>query len=49
MFAVARYGTNLLKNHGRADSGVHLLVKPFTYRDLAMRIRAIITAKSCLL
>jgi PAS domain S-box-containing protein len=36
------YARNAIVHHGRLDPGVHLLVKPFTYTDLAARVRTII-------
>ena len=36
------YARNAIVHHGRLDPGVQLLVKPFTYEDLAGRIRGIL-------
>jgi PAS domain S-box-containing protein len=36
------YARNAIVHHGRLDPGVQLLVKPFTYEDLAMRMRGIL-------
>jgi CheY-like chemotaxis protein len=36
------YARNAIVHHGRLDSGVHLIVKPFTQRDLARKIRSVI-------
>jgi PAS domain S-box-containing protein len=33
------YARNAIVHHGRLDPGVQLLMKPFTFADLAMRIR----------
>jgi PAS domain S-box-containing protein len=37
------YARNAIVHHGRLDPGVELLVKPFTYADLAAKIRAVLT------
>ncbi|HXH00469.1 MAG TPA: response regulator [Sphingomicrobium sp.] len=36
------YARNAIVHHGRLDPGVELLSKPFTYADLAQRIRDLI-------
>ena len=36
------YARNAIVHHGRLDPGVELLTKPFTYADLATRIRAML-------
>ncbi|MET0248233.1 MAG: ATP-binding protein [Sphingobium sp.] len=36
------YARNAIVHHGRLDPGVELLTKPFTYADLARRIRAML-------
>ena len=38
------YTRNAIVSHGRLDEGVSLLNKPFTQRDLALKIRAVIDA-----
>lgn len=38
------YARNAIVHHGRLDPGVQLLTKPFTYAELAARIRAILDA-----
>jgi PAS domain S-box-containing protein len=36
------YPRNAIVHHGRLDPGVALLMKPFTYRDLAAKLRSIL-------
>jgi len=36
------YPRNTIVHHGRLDPGVALLMKPFTYRDLAAKLRSIL-------
>ncbi|MBN8808208.1 MAG: PAS domain-containing protein [Sphingomonas sp.] len=36
------YARNAIVHHGRLDAGVELLPKPFTYTDLARRLRAML-------
>jgi len=36
------YARDAIVHHGRLDSGVHLLTKPFTYSDLAQKVRGVI-------
>jgi PAS domain S-box-containing protein len=36
------YARNAIVHHGRLDPGVELLVKPFTYADLAAKIRQVL-------
>lgn len=38
------YTSNAIVHHGRLDPGVNLLGKPFTYADLAAKVRSIIDA-----
>jgi DNA-binding LytR/AlgR family response regulator len=38
------YARNAIVHHGRLDAGVQLLTKPFSYADLAARIRDILDA-----
>jgi CheY-like chemotaxis protein len=36
------YARNAIVHHGRLDAGVQLLTKPFTFSDLAAKVRAIL-------
>jgi DNA-binding response OmpR family regulator len=36
------YARNAIVHHGRLDPGVDLLPKPFSYRDLAAKIREVL-------
>ena len=36
------YARDAIVHHGRLDAGVELLTKPFTYADLAQRVRDVI-------
>ena len=36
------YSRNAIVHHGRLDKGVHLLPKPFSFEDLAVRVRAVL-------
>ncbi|OWV73805.1 histidine kinase [Rhizobium sp. R339] len=36
------YSRNAIVHHGRLDKGVHLLQKPFSIKDLAVRIRSVL-------
>ena len=36
------YSRNAIVHHGRLDKGVHLLSKPFSFEDLAVRVRDIL-------
>ena len=36
------YARDAIVHHGRLDAGVELLTKPFTYADLAARVRDVI-------
>ena len=36
------YSRNAIVHHGRLDAGVQLITKPFTYEQLATRVRDII-------
>jgi hypothetical protein len=38
------YTANAIVHHGRLDPGVNLIGKPFTYADLAARVRSVIDA-----
>lgn len=40
------YSRNAIIHHGRLDAGVHLLTKPFTYDQLAQRIRDVLDVPS---
>ena len=40
------YARNAIVHHGRLDPGVDLLVKPFTYEDLADKVRTILDRTS---
>ena len=39
------YARNAIVHQGRLDAGVQLLTKPFSYADLATRIREILDAR----
>jgi PAS domain S-box-containing protein len=39
------YARNAIVHHGRLDAGVELISKPFTYADLATRIRDLLDAR----
>ncbi|PDS99875.1 histidine kinase [Rhizobium sp. S9] len=36
------YSRNAIVHHGRLDKGVHLLQKPFSIKDLAVRVRSVL-------
>ena len=36
---------SFITGHGRLDPGVHLLSKPFTYADLAQKVRSILDSQ----
>lgn len=36
------YARNAIVHHGRLDPGVHMIPKPFTYADLAAKVRAVL-------
>jgi CheY-like chemotaxis protein len=36
------YSRNAIVHHGRLDKGVHLLPKPFSFEDLAVRVRDVL-------
>lgn len=36
------YARNAIIHHGRLDRGVHLITKPFSYRDLAAKVRDVL-------
>jgi PAS domain S-box-containing protein len=36
------YARNAIVHHGRLDSGVHLIVKPFSFNDLAAKVRDVL-------
>jgi hypothetical protein len=38
------YARNAIVHHGRLDPGVELITKPFSYTDLAARIRDMLDA-----
>lgn len=38
------YTRNAIVHHGRLDPGVHLLSKPFTFGELASKIRSVLDA-----
>ena len=38
------YARNAIVHHGRLDPGVELITKPFSYTDLAARIRDLLDA-----
>lgn len=39
------YARNAIVHHGRLDPGVALIMKPFTYRDLAAKLRSVLDAE----
>ncbi len=39
------YARDAIMHHGRLEAGVELLTKPFTYSDLAARVRDVLDAK----
>ena len=39
------YTENAIVHHGRLDSGVHLLAKPYRRQDLAAKIRLVLTRR----
>jgi hypothetical protein len=38
------YARNAIVHQGRLDAGVHLITKPFTYAELASRVRDLLDA-----
>jgi CheY-like chemotaxis protein len=40
------YARNAIVHHGRLDAGVHLLTKPFTFEDLANKVRDLLDAEA---
>ncbi|MHB8476762.1 MAG: ATP-binding protein [Steroidobacteraceae bacterium] len=38
------YARNAIIHHGRLDKGVHLIIKPFTFEDLAAKVRDVLDA-----
>jgi DNA-binding response OmpR family regulator len=34
------YTRNAIVHHGRLDAGVHLIAKPFSFQELATKVRA---------
>jgi CheY-like chemotaxis protein len=40
------YARNAIVHHGRLDSGVQMISKPFTYADLAAKVRSVIDRRS---
>ncbi len=40
------YARNAIVHQGRLDPGVNLLTKPFTYAELASRVRAVLDTTS---
>ena len=40
------YARNAIVHHGRLDPGVELLLKPFTYQDLAVKVRYVLDVQS---
>jgi hypothetical protein len=36
------YTRNAIVHHGRLDPGVHLIGKPFSFDELAMKVRALL-------
>jgi CheY-like chemotaxis protein len=36
------YARNAIIHHGRLDKGVHLITKPFTFGDLAAKVRDVL-------
>jgi hypothetical protein len=39
------YTSNAIVHHGRLDPGVHLIGKPFTYADLAAKVRGVLDGR----
>jgi CheY-like chemotaxis protein len=46
MLFTTGYARNAIVHHGRLDPGVELLTKPFSYADLAARVRDILDKPS---
>jgi CheY-like chemotaxis protein len=40
------YARNAVVHHGRLDPGVHLIAKPFTYAELASKVRQVLDGTS---
>jgi CheY-like chemotaxis protein len=40
------YARNAIFHHGRLDKGVELITKPFTYADLAAKVRDVLDASN---
>jgi CheY-like chemotaxis protein len=40
------YARNAIVHHGRLDKGVHLITKPFSYADLAAKVRDVLDGAS---
>jgi CheY-like chemotaxis protein len=40
------YSRNAIVHHGRLDPGVHLISKPFTFEELALRVRHVLDGPS---
>ena len=39
------YPRNAIIHHGRLDPGVELIMKPFTYAELAAKVRRVLDAR----
>jgi CheY-like chemotaxis protein len=39
------YARDAIVHHGRLDRGVHLITKPFTYADLAQKVRDVLDSR----
>jgi CheY-like chemotaxis protein len=40
------YSRNAIVHHGRLDAGVQLITKPFTYEQLAVRVRDVLDQRA---
>ena len=44
MLFTTGYARNAIIHHGRLDKGVQLITKPFTFADLAAKVRDVLEA-----